>query len=171
MILRIKKADVQDIPKMCITLMSMKESADCITESEMHDFIDRTYYAEDENGNILAIITANRRSIAYSEEATRQNLNSTRYQIKHLLFSKQAIEEAGYDCTKVVTRLVKELCADLNDWSVWIDVEYQAEINLGASKEDTISIITESILANGFKQAINRFAYIRVMPIDFGKLH
>ena len=67
--------------------------------------------------------------------------------------------------------LIRELCADLNDWSVWIDIEYQAGINLGASKEDTISIITESVLANGFKQAINRFAYIRVMPIDFGKLH
>ena len=162
---------MRDLERILMAIMAMKDSEDCITIDEMHDYIDRTYYAEDENSNILAIITANRRSIDYSEEATRQNLNSTRYQIKHLLFSKQAIEEAGYDCTKVVTRLVKELCADLNDWSVWIDVEYQAEINLGASKEDTISIITESILANGFKQAINRFAYIRVMPIDFGKLH
>ena len=162
---------MRDLERILMAIMTMKDSEDCITIDEMHDYIDRTYYAEDENSNILAIITANRRSIDYSEEATRQNLNSTRYQIKHLLFSKQAIEEAGYDCTKVVTRLVKELCADLNDWSVWIDVEYQAEINLGASKEDTISIITESVLANGFKQAINRFAYIRVMPIDFGKLH
>lgn len=171
MILQIKKADVKEIPRLCITLMSMKESADCITEDEMHDFIDRTYYAEDENRDILAIITANRRSIEYSEEATQQNMNSTRYQIKHLLFNKQAIEEAGYDCTKVVTRLVKELCVDLNDWSVWIDVEYQAGINLGTSKEDTISIITDAVLANDFKKAVNRFAYIRVMPIDFGKLH
>lgn len=162
---------MRDLERILMAIMTMKDSEDCITTDEMHDFIDRTYYAEDENSNILAIITANRRSIDYSEKATRQNLNSTRYQIKHLLFSKQAIEEAGYDCMKVVTRLVKELCADLNDWSVWIDIEYQAEINLGASKEDTISIITESVLANGFKQAINRFAYIRVMPIDFGKLH
>ena len=162
---------MRDLERILMAIMTMKDSEDCITTDEMHDYIDRTYYAEDENSNILAIITANRQSIDYSEEATRQNLNSTRYQIKHLLFSKQAIEEAGYDCTKVVKRLVKELCADLNDWSVWIDVEYQAEINLGASKEDTISIITESVLANGFKQAINRFAYIRVMPIDFGKLH
>lgn len=162
---------MRDLERILMTIMAMKDSEDCITTDEMHDYIDRTYYAEDENSNILAIITANRRSIEYSEEATRQNLNSTRYQIKHLLFSKQAIEEAGYDCTKVVKRLVKELCADLSDWSVWIDVEYQAGINLGASKEDTISIITESVLANGFKQAINRFAYIRVMPIDFGKLH
>ena len=162
---------MRDLERILMAIMAMKDSEDCITIDEMHDYIDRTYYAEDENSNILAIITANRRSIDYSEEATRQNLNSTRYQIKHLLFSKQAIEEAGYDCTKVVTRLVKELCADLNDWSVWIDVEYQAEINLGTSKDDTISIITESVLANGFKQAINRFAYIRVMPIDFGKLH
>lgn len=162
---------MRDLERILMAIMAMKNSEDCITTDEMHDYIDRTYYAEDENGNILAIITANRRSIEYSEEATRQNLNSTRYQIKHLLFSKQTIEEAGYDCTKVVKRLVKELCADLSDWSVWIDIEYQAGINLGASKEDTISIITESVLANGFKQAINRFAYIRVMPIDFGKLH
>ena len=167
----IKKARMRDLERVLMSLMSMKSSEDCITTNEMHDYIDRTYFAEDDKENILAIITVNRRSIEYSEEATRQNLNSTRYQIKHLLFSKQAIEEAGYDCTKVVKRLVKELCADLSDWSVWIDVEYQADINLGASKEDTISIITESILANGFKQAINRFAYIRVMPIDFGKLH
>lgn len=162
---------MRDLERILMAIMAMKDSEDCITIDEMHDYIDRTYYAEDENSNILAIITANRRSIDYSEEATRQNLNSTRYQIKHLLFSKQAIEEAGYDCTKVVKRLVKELCADLSDWSVWIDIEYQAGINLGAIKEDTISIITESVLANGFKQAINRFAYIRVMPIDFGKLH
>lgn len=162
---------MRDLERILMAIMAMKDSEDCITIDEMHDYIDRTYYAEDENSNILAIITANRRSIDYSEEATRQNLYSTRYQIKHLLFSKQAIEEAGYDCMKVVTRLVKELCADLNDWSVWIDIEYQAGINLGTSKDDTISIITESVLANGFKQAINRFAYIRVMPIDFGKLH
>ena len=169
--LNIKKARIQELDRMLIAIMTMKNSADCITTDEMHDYIDRTYYAEDDKHNILAIVCANRRSIPYSEEATALNAYSTRYQIKYSLFSKQAIEDAGYDAIKVMTRLLKELCADLSDWSVWLDVEFQAEVNLGSSAEDTIEILTNAALANSFHNTANRFAYIRVMPIDFISLH
>lgn len=169
--LNIKKARIEELDRMVLTLMTMKNSEDCITTNEMHDYIDRTYYAEDGNKNIVAIVCANRRSIPYSEEATALDLYSTRYQIKYSLFSKQAIEDAGYDATKVMTRLLKELCADLSDWSVWLDVEFQAGINLGSSAEDTTEILTNAALANSFHKASNRFGYIRVMPINFTTQH
>ena len=169
--INIKKARTQELDRMILALMIMKDSADCITTDEMHDYIDRTYYAEDENKNILAIVCANRRSISYSEEATALDLCSTRYHIKYSLFSKQAIEDAGYDATKVMTRLFKELCADLSDWSVWLDVEFQAGINLGSSAEETTEVLTNAALANSFHKMSNRFGYIRVMPINLTTQH
>ena len=172
MVIEIKKAKFEELDRFALALMTMKQSEDCITRDEMYDYIDRTYYLEDENKNILAIVCANRRSIEYSEEATRvYNAPATRYQVKYALFIKQAIEDNGLDATKVMTRLFKELCADLSDWSVWLDVEFQAKVNLGSKEEDTISILTEAALANGFKKAVNRFAYIRVQPINYGSLH
>lgn len=173
MILNIRKATHSDVNRMAIALMSMKSSVECITQTEMFEYINRTYYAEDYDGNIVAIICANRQLMPYLNEGkTDMSLMTNRYQIKYALFDDKKIKSLGYTSERVMIRLMRELCADLSDWSVWLDIQFQAEINIGSDKEKTIEVLSKAALENGFKNGdSNRFAYIRVMPINFAGLH
>lgn len=167
-----KRASLTDTYKLCTAIMELKTSRECITQAEMQEYIDRTYYATID-GRIVAIVVAIRELLSwntvYPDHVTTTNPN--RYLIKYALVDKYTIEKDGNDPKKVMSRLFKELCADLSDWSVWLDIEYQADINGWTAKDDVIEILTAAAEDNSFKQSKNRFSYLRVMPIDFGSLH
>ena len=171
--LTLKKADIKDIESLVITLMTMKQSEQNITIAEMHEYIDRTYYYEDSKYGIVAIVCATRQLLnektQYPSYTRIENPN--RYQIKYALFNKSLIEMCDSNPARLMYNLIRELCADLNDWSVWIDIEFQSEINLGAEQKDTLEILSEAVTKNYFRKGINRFEYIRVMPIDFAEFH
>lgn len=171
-LVEIKKASLTDTYKLCTAIMELKTNRDCITQAEMQEYIDRTYYAVI-NGRICAIVVAIREQLSWNTTYPDHvcTTHPNRYIIKYALMDKYALDQDGSDPKKVMSRLFRELCADLSDWSVWLDIDYQAEINGWTAKEDVIDILTVAAEENSFKQSENRFSYLRVTPIDFGKLH
>lgn len=170
--IEIKKGTLKDQEKLCFAIMRLKNSKECITNAEMQEYLDRTYYCEID-GEIVAVITAIRELLTDTTQYPSYSITThpNRYIVKYCLFDKYTIDRNHYDSVSIMNRLMKELCADLSDWSVWIDVEYQADISESTSKEDVINILSEVAKNNSFKEATNRFSFIRVTPIDFGSLH
>lgn len=162
MIVSLKKATLDDIDRLTIAIMALGDLPYSITTSEMADIIDYTYYMENDDGLIMALVSA-----------VRLNLTdgTTKYQIKYALYDKTLISYSiDRSVESIMELLIRELCASLSEWSVWIDIDYQASIGLDDT-DGAREVLQKAVLRNGFKNAENRFSYIRVMPIDFDSLH
>lgn len=162
MIVSLKKAKMEDIERLTLSIMTLGNLPYNLTQDSVRDIIDYTYFFENDDGMIMAIVGA-----------IRSNLKdgTTRYEIKYALYDETLI---AYSIDRspqfLMTQLIRELCANLSEWSVWIDVDYQASIGLYET-ENTREVLSRAAIDNGFKNAENRFHYIRVMPIDFESLH
>lgn len=171
--LQFKKASIEDADYLLMEIMRMKNSDECLTEEEVYELIDRTYYYIDEQRYIAAIVCVVRDMlIDYNRFPTHTRVeNPNRYRIKYALFNSGLLAMENVSPKKVMNSLIREVCASLNDWSVWIDIDYMSNINDGASPEETKEVLQYAAAKNYFKTASNRFGYIRVMPIEFDKLH
>lgn len=171
--LQFKKASIEDAEYLLMELMRMKNSDECLNIDEIYEFIDRTYFYADERNYIVAIICVVRDLITdYNVFPTHTRVeNPNRYRIKYALFNYGLLSLENASPEKIMNSLIREVCASLNDWSVWLDIDYMSSINAGASKEETKEVLKYAATKNYFKAAINRFGYIRVMPIEFDKLH
>ena len=172
MVVNIKKATLADKNDLLLAIMRMKNSVECITNEEMQEYMDRTYFCEI-NGDIVAVVTAIREVLTHTNVYPDKTIttNPNRYLVKFCLFDQYKLEYFEVNAERIMTRLLSELCADLSDWTVWIDIDYQVELNTSVIKESAIEVLTKAVTSNQFKPTVNRFSYIRLSPIDFGALH
>lgn len=169
-----KRASVRDLQKITLAVMCLKGSPECITTDEMQDYIDRCYYCEDtDTHNIVAIIVAARITLDYPSLVEGEVITTypNKYQIKYALFDTQAIKDAGEDVEKVLSCMIRELTADMNDWSVMVDPESLASFNFTSDKEESLKCLKKALENNSFKLAVNRTGMYRLMPIDFNRMY
>lgn len=167
-----EKASRDDSYRLIMAIMSMKTSSEVITSAEMQEYMDRLYYCSID-GTVVAIVVAIRQQLTDTTQYPGYAVTTfpSRYNVKYALVDKNTIESSGYSAKDVMCRLIRELCANLSDWSVWFDVDYHAGNNEMTSEEDTREILAYAAESNEFRPCLNRFCYLRVTPIDFGALH
>lgn len=171
--IQFERAKLEDLSELAIAIMSMKTSDDCITLADMQEYMDRLYYCTIDD-KIVAIVVVIRQQLKWSVQYPDHVCTTfpNRYNVQYTLIDKGTIESSGdFRADSVMCRLFREVCADLSDWSVWFDIDYHAGINAMTSKEDAEEIFRYAAESNGFKPTMNRFCYLRVVPIDFGALH
>lgn len=167
-----KKATPDDIDDIIVAIMSLKNDYKNITVEEAQEFIDHCYYAiDDTTGFIVAVIAAIRETLTeFSEvEGSMISVHPNRYKIKYMVGDDYQIEEHNKPNTyqSVMVYLVRELCHDMNEWSVWVDTD-----DVYTTDEYKDSAIFRALRTNYFAQSLTEpTVLIRAMPIDFDALH
>ena len=164
-----KKATLEDLDKVIIGIMQLKDTETCVTTIEAMDFINHCYYAEDDtNDFIVGIVAATREVLEeFSEvEGSVVTTYPNRYNIVYMLGDDFAIEEyCKHSLHDVLVYLVRELVADMNDWSVWADPSRLFNEDDKFNSAANIALRTNDFVKN--QDGI----YIRAMPLQFDKNH
>ena len=173
MISFVKKASFKDLYKMAYAVMCLKTTSNNITTDEMRQYIDRCYYCEDRSGNVIAIVAAERVVLEYPSEVAGEIIKTypNKYRIKYMLFDQKTIEEEGEDSSNVMRELLRELTADMNDWTVNVDLEAQSKMSL-SDKDECKEILNKALKYNGFKDmSTTGDLLLRGVPLDFDSFH
>lgn len=168
-----KKAELCDVNRVAIAIMQLKSTDTNVTESEVMALIDHCYYAYDDNlDTIVALVAAEREVLTETSQVSGQieTVYPNRYFIRYIVADDYIIEEMNKDLTvySVLNYLIRELVGDMNDWSVWVNVNDVLTQNNEAFND----ALLKALRSNYFAAHINNHDnYIRVMPIDFDSLH
>lgn len=171
MISSVKKASFKDLYKMAYAIMCLKTTTECISTDEMREYIDRCYYCEDKSGNVIAIVAADR--IVYEYPAVEGETIKTypnKYRIKYMLYDEHAIKNEGEDPYNIMRELVRELTADMNDWTVGIDMANQIRMSL-SDKDECKETLDKALKTNGFRDMSTGEYMLRGVPLDFNSFH
>lgn len=168
-----KKADLCDVKRIAVAIMQLKSTDTNITEPEVMAIIDHCYYAYDNDlDTIVALVAAEREVLTEISQVSgkTETVYPNRYFIRYAVADDYIIEEMNKDLTvySVMNYLIRELVGDMNDWSVWVNVNDV----LVPDNESFNDALLKALRSNYFAAHINNHDnYIRAMPIDFNSLH
>ena len=166
-----KKASLNDLERLAITIMVLNGSE--VEQDDVKTFIDRCYYFEDTvTKSIVALVAAVRTVLEFPSEVEGEIIQTypNKYTIKYCLFDYNAIVHSGEDPSRLLSYLIKELTADMNDWPVVIDPTEQAMMNKLNSYDQTMQSMKPALEKNSFKIYSDHLAYMRASPINFMKI-
>lgn len=166
-----KKATLEDLDKVIIGIMQLKDTDTCVTTVEAMEFIDHCYYAEDDASNYIVGIVAATREVLQEYSEVEDSVVTTypnKYNIVYMLGDDYFIEEYNKQTLQdIMVYLVRELSADMNDWSVWADTS-----KIFTTDDKFNNAIAIALRTNDFvKSKSHDNMYIRVMPLQFNKNH
>ena len=167
-----KKATLEDIKTVVTAIMNLKNTNSCITDAEAYEFIDHCYYAYDQDLNsVVGIVAATREILTETSELNGETVETHphRYKIVYMLGDDYAIEEysSPQNLQSVMVYLVRELTADMNDWSVWVDTN-----DIFVSDDFYNVSLYRALRSNYFRpHKTEPNLMIRTMPVNFDRLH
>lgn len=168
----VKRASTKDLYKIAYAIMCLKTTSESITTEEVKHYVDRCYYCEDRSGNIIAIIAAERIVFEYPSEVEGETIKTypNKYRIKYMLYDAYAIKSMGEDPAELLREMVRELTADMSDWTVSVNLSKLSKISID-SEEDCKETLKYALNSNGFRNMSDEDLMLRATPLNFDSFH
>lgn len=167
-----------DMGRVLNAILTMKSDDKIFTREDLFSLYNRCYYVEAADGSIVGVAIAkyfsrNQEVIFGNYGDPNSAIRDEHYTIQYLLLDNCIYWDGQYvNMFDVATVLIREICADTTDKMVIMDLARQCEVNISNSRDVTRALICKALEITGFGQWYqNPNIYLRVMPIDFNKMH